>query len=84
MHVIMMMLFIIGAEPLVSVFTRNFSSSDASFIRLAVIMLRLASLYTLADITQLVLGGALRGCRRYAVGNDYFCRNTLAACGLLL
>jgi len=58
---IMMLLFVIGARPLVMVFASGFSSVDGDIVPLAVIMLRLASLYTMADATQIVFTGALRG-----------------------
>lgn len=57
----MMLLFIFGAGPLVSVFAGGFGAADAGVVPLAVILLRLASVYTLADATQLVFAGALRG-----------------------
>ncbi len=58
---VMMVLFIFGAGSLVSVFTGGLGAEDRSLILLAKTMLRLAAIYTLADITQLVFSGALRG-----------------------
>ncbi len=58
---VMMIIFVFGAPLLVSVFSAGLSSEDVELIQLARSMLRLASLYTLADITQLVFAGALRG-----------------------
>ncbi|MBI9098956.1 MAG: MATE family efflux transporter [Spirochaetaceae bacterium] len=57
----MMVLFIFGAGWLVRVFTGGLSDADTAVIPLAKTMLRLASLYTLADILQLILSGTLRG-----------------------
>ncbi len=58
---VMMLLFIFGAGRLVSVFTGALTAEDAALIELAKAMIRLAAIYTLADITQLVFSGALRG-----------------------
>lgn len=58
---IMMLLFIFGADPLVRLFASGMDGGDAELIALAKTMLRLAALYTLADITQLLFSGALRG-----------------------
>ena len=57
----MMALFIFATRSLVTLFTGGFSGDEGSVVSLAVIMLRLASIYTLADATQLVFAGALRG-----------------------
>ncbi len=57
----MMSLFLFAPRFLVSVFAGGLSPSETELFELAVVMLRLASLYTIADITQLVFGGALRG-----------------------
>ena len=57
----MVILFLAGAPLLVQVFSRGFTSGDAAILPLAQTLLRLASLYTLADATQLVFSGALRG-----------------------
>jgi MATE family multidrug resistance protein len=58
---IMMLLFIFGADPLVTLFLRGNIEGKEELYRLATIMLRLASIYTLADVSQLVFAGALRG-----------------------
>ncbi len=58
---VMMLLFVFGAGGLVSVFTGALTSEDTALIDLAKTMIRLAAVYTLADITQLVFSGALRG-----------------------
>ena len=56
----MMVLFLLGAQPLVRVFSSGFGN-DPAVEGLAIIMLRLVGLYTMADVTQLVFAGALRG-----------------------
>jgi MATE family multidrug resistance protein len=56
----MVVLFIVGAPLLVSVFAGQFHSESSEIADLAVIMLRLAALYTLADSAQLIFTGALR------------------------
>ncbi len=58
---VMMCLFIFNTRPLVTMFTRGFTGGEADVVPLAVTMLRLAAVYTLADATQLVFAGALRG-----------------------
>ncbi len=59
---IMMLLFIFMPKLLVSVFaSADSAASYAEVVPLAVTFLRLAALYTLADATCLVFGGALRG-----------------------
>jgi len=57
----MMMIFIFGAGRLVGVFTGGLSEADTAIVPLAKTMLRLAAIYTLADVIQLVLAGTLRG-----------------------
>ncbi|MBT3275898.1 MAG: MATE family efflux transporter, partial [Spirochaetales bacterium] len=57
----MMILFLSGARSLVAVFASGFSDPSGEISRLAIILVRLASLYTLADSTQLIFAGALRG-----------------------
>jgi MATE family multidrug resistance protein len=57
----MMMLFVFGAGWLVEVFTGGLSAEDSAVVPLAKTMLRLASIYTLADVIQVILGGTLRG-----------------------
>jgi multidrug resistance protein, MATE family len=56
----MMILFFVGARPLVGVFSSGFADPGA-VSGLAETMLRLAGLYTMADSTQLIFAGALRG-----------------------
>ncbi|MBN2440307.1 MAG: MATE family efflux transporter [Spirochaetales bacterium] len=58
---IMVLLFVLGADLLVSVFSMGFSADDQAVLPLARIMLRLAAIYLLADGTQIVFGGGLRG-----------------------
>jgi len=57
----MIALFLFATRSLVTLFTGGFSGDEGAVVSLAVIMLRLASIYTLADATQLVFAGALRG-----------------------
>jgi MATE family multidrug resistance protein len=59
--VAMMMVFIFGAGWLVQVFSGGLTEADSAVVPLAKTMLRLASIYTLADVIQLVLAGTLRG-----------------------
>ncbi len=58
---VMMLLFVFATRPLVGVFVSGRGAGDRELITLAVSMLRLAAVYTLADVTQLVFSGALRG-----------------------
>src|SRR5208337_2251424 len=46
---------------LVRMFSQGFGAGDESILPLAQTLLRLAALYTLADATQVVFSGALRG-----------------------
>ncbi|MDA3852181.1 MAG: MATE family efflux transporter [Spirochaetaceae bacterium] len=57
----MMVLFIFGAGGLVKVFSGGFDVNDAAILPLAETMLRMASIYLLADVVQIVFAGALRG-----------------------
>jgi MATE family multidrug resistance protein len=57
----MVILFLAGAPLLVRVFSRGFTSGDAAILPLAQTLLRLAAVYTLADSTQVIFAGALRG-----------------------
>jgi len=57
----MVLLFVFLADPLVRVFTGGFSGGDESVVSLAKSMLRLASIYIMADVVQLVFAGTLRG-----------------------
>lgn len=56
----MMLLFLFGAPALVTVFSSGFTDTGG-VSELARTMLRMAGLYTMADSTQLVFAGALRG-----------------------
>lgn len=56
----MMLLFVLGAPALVAVFSGSFDSTG-EIGSLARMMLRLAGIYVMADSTQLVFAGALRG-----------------------
>ena len=56
----MMVVFFTAAGPLVQLFSSGFADSEA-VSSLARTMLRLAGLYTVADATQLIFSGALRG-----------------------
>ncbi len=56
----MMVLFFIAARPLVALFASGFEDTGA-VSELARTMLRLVGLYVVADSTQLVFAGALRG-----------------------
>jgi MATE family multidrug resistance protein len=59
--IVMMLFFIFAAGPLVRVFTSGLPGDSASIESFAKILLRLTSLYTIGDVTQLVFAGALRG-----------------------
>jgi len=56
----MMVLFVVAAPTLVGLFSDGFGDTG-EVTSLAITMLRLAGLYTMADSTQLVFAGALRG-----------------------
>ncbi len=58
---VMIVVFVVGAPALVAAFARGFTASDAAILPLAQRLLRLAAIYTLADATQIVFSGALRG-----------------------
>ncbi len=58
---VMMVLFIGGAGMLVRAFAGGLAPGEERLLELSKAMLRLAAIYTLADITQLVFSGALRG-----------------------
>ncbi len=57
----MVFLFVFGSRVLVGAFASGFEGDTDSITTLATTMIRLASLYTLADSAQLVFTGALRG-----------------------
>jgi len=57
----LVILFVFGARPLVNVFASGLENGGVDVAPMAVTMLRLAAVYTLADATQLILAGALRG-----------------------
>lgn len=57
----MVFLFVFGSRVLVSAFASGFAGDTGAISDLATTMIRLASLYTLADSAQLVFTGALRG-----------------------
>ena len=58
----MMFIFIFFSRFLAEFFSGNFSAEEnRKVLPLASFMIRLASVYTLADITQIILAGALRG-----------------------
>ncbi len=58
---LMVLGFLSGAPFLVRVFAGGFSAEDQALLPLAELLLRLAAIYTLADATQVVFSGALRG-----------------------
>ena len=58
---LMAVVFVSGAPALVRVFSQGFGAGDEQILPLARTLLRLAALYTLADATQVVFSGALRG-----------------------
>jgi MATE family multidrug resistance protein len=83
---VMMLLFVFGAGPLVGVFTGGIDPNERELVALATAMLRLAAVYTLADITQLVFSGALRGAgdTRYVMLISVIIHWLLAAGALVL
>jgi MATE family multidrug resistance protein len=58
---VMMMLFLTATRPLVLLFSSGFADGSGELVSLAIVMLRLASLYTLADCMVLIFAGGLRG-----------------------
>jgi multidrug resistance protein, MATE family len=58
---VMMAIFVSAAPLLVRVFASGFGAGDEAILPLAVVLLRLAAIYTLADATNVVFSGALRG-----------------------
>jgi MATE family multidrug resistance protein len=57
----MVVVFLAATEALVRTFAAGFLGNAAEISRLAAVLIRLASIYTLADSAQLVFAGALRG-----------------------
>ena len=57
----MVLLFVFATRYLVGAFASGFGSNAEYIASLAIVLLRLAALYTLADSAQLVFTGALRG-----------------------
>jgi len=57
----MVVVFLAAARTLVRTFASGFPGDTAEISRLATVLIRLASIYTLADSAQLVFAGALRG-----------------------
>ena len=57
---LMMVLFIAGAGPLVRVFSSGFTDAEG-VPEMAMLFLRLVSLYTVADATNIIFAGSLRG-----------------------
>jgi MATE family multidrug resistance protein len=58
---VLVILFVFGARPLVDVFASGLEGGGLDVAPAARTMLRLAAIYTLADATQLIFAGALRG-----------------------
>ncbi len=58
---VMVAAFLAGAPLLTRFFSGGFTTEDAAILPLANLLLRLAALYILADGTQVVFSGALRG-----------------------
>ena len=54
-------IFFLGARPLVDLFALRLEDAGTSVAPMARIMLRLATIYILADANQLIFAGALRG-----------------------
>jgi len=66
----MMALFLAGADLLVRIFASGFADPDGEIADMAAAMLRLLTLYTLANASKLILGGSLRaaGDTRWLMG----------------
>ena len=66
----MMALFLAGADLLVRIFASVFADPDGEIADMAAAMLRLLTLYTLANASKLILGGSLRaaGDTRWLMG----------------
>ncbi len=59
--ILIVLVFVGGAPALVRFFAGGFTAQDQSILPLAQTLLRMAALYTLADATNVVFSGALRG-----------------------
>ena len=57
----MVIVFLAATGALVRIFAAGFPGDAGEITRLATVLIRLASIYTLADSAQLVFAGALRG-----------------------
>jgi len=57
----MMIIFLTATRPMVTIFSSGFGEGAAEVSGLALVLVRLASLYLIADSTQLIFAGALRG-----------------------
>ncbi len=57
----MVLLFVFATRYLVGAFASGFGAGAENIASLAIVLLRLAALYTLADSAQLIFTGALRG-----------------------
>lgn len=57
----MVLLFVFATRTLVGLFASGFGTNAAEVSSLAMVMLRLAAVYILADSTQIIFAGALRG-----------------------
>lgn len=81
----MAVLFLVGARPLVSLFSSGFGDTGA-VSDLARQMLRLVGLYTVADSAQLVFTGALRGAgdTKWVMRTSVILHWVLAAVAILL
>ena len=58
---LMVLLFTIGAKPLVSLFVSGFTDPGGEIAALATTLVRLVSIYTAGDAMQMVFAGSLRG-----------------------
>ena len=58
---LMVLVFVAGAPALVGFFAGGFTAEDRGILPIAETLLRMAALYTLADATNVVFSGALRG-----------------------
>lgn len=56
-----LLVFVLAAGPLINLFARGLENNGADVAPMAKTMLRLAAIYVLADATQLIFAGTLRG-----------------------